>query len=174
MVPTTQIESDPLPGERFVRARNFSDLKIARSKSAIAKRFHACTPNEISPNLTVAFPVLGKRHEKHDQTKWHQEHAKSKNRPLESTKDQTRKSPSEPRRQKSRPNGFRRDTFRLLKHCLLLLKSGGSDDWYFLYPANPLSQRYTKNSSLGFVDGHAKSASPGEAAAKGYAHAGRI
>jgi len=50
--------------------------------------------------------------------------------------------------------------------------SGGSDDGYFLYPMNPLSQRHTKASNIGFVDGHAKSVSPGAAAAKGYAYGG--
>jgi prepilin-type N-terminal cleavage/methylation domain-containing protein/prepilin-type processing-associated H-X9-DG protein len=50
--------------------------------------------------------------------------------------------------------------------------SGGSDDGYFLYPVNPLSLRHAKNSNLGFVDGHAKSASPSVAAAKGYAYGG--
>jgi prepilin-type N-terminal cleavage/methylation domain-containing protein/prepilin-type processing-associated H-X9-DG protein len=46
--------------------------------------------------------------------------------------------------------------------------TGGTDDGYLLYPANPLSERHTLASNLGFVDGHAKSLRPSTVAANGY------
>ena len=46
--------------------------------------------------------------------------------------------------------------------------SGGTDDGYFLYPVNELSERHLKSSTVGFVDGHAKSLRPSTILARGY------
>lgn len=47
--------------------------------------------------------------------------------------------------------------------------SGGTDDGYWVFPGNALSERHTGGSNGGFVDGHAKWVRPSIVVAKGYA-----